>query len=83
MCSGSVDGVERARIARERREAEQRRRLEELRAHAAAAQAQREKRDEERRRRQDELKAKDVDRRQQVSLYFADICINCKKNAVI
>lgn len=63
---GSADAVERARLARERREAEQRRRLDELRAHAAAAQAQREKRDEERRRRQEEQRSKDTDRRHQV-----------------
>ncbi|XP_049886010.1 uncharacterized protein LOC126380559 isoform X2 [Pectinophora gossypiella] len=62
----SVDAIDRARLARERREAEQRKRLDELRAHAAAAQAQREKRDEERRRRQAEQRARDDDRRQQV-----------------
>ncbi|CAH2985711.1 unnamed protein product [Chilo suppressalis] len=61
-----ADAIDRARLARERREAEQRKRLDELRAHAAAAQAQREKRDEERRRRQAEQRAKDDDRRQQV-----------------
>ncbi|XP_049886013.1 uncharacterized protein LOC126380559 isoform X5 [Pectinophora gossypiella] len=63
----SVDAIDRARLARERREAEQRKRLDELRAHAAAAQAQREKRDEERRRRQAEQRARDDDRRQQVN----------------
>ncbi|KAL4717167.1 hypothetical protein ACJJTC_017054 [Scirpophaga incertulas] len=61
-----ADAIDRARLARERREAEQRKRLDELRAHAAAAQAQREKRDEDRRRRQAEQRAKDDDRRQQV-----------------
>ncbi|CAH0760860.1 unnamed protein product [Diatraea saccharalis] len=61
-----ADAIDRARLARERREVEQRKRLDELRAHAAAAQAQREKRDEERRRRQAEQRAKDDDRRQQV-----------------
>ncbi|XP_026318226.1 MAP7 domain-containing protein 1-like isoform X2 [Hyposmocoma kahamanoa] len=60
------ENLDRARLARERREAEQRKRLDELRAHAAAAQAQREKRDEERRRRQAEQRARDDDRRQQV-----------------
>ncbi|GBP42440.1 hypothetical protein EVAR_47734_1 [Eumeta japonica] len=63
--------IERGRLARERREAEQRRRLEELRAHAAAAQAQREKRDEERRKRQAEQKAKDCDRRQQSKTLYS------------
>ncbi|XP_052754123.1 uncharacterized abhydrolase domain-containing protein DDB_G0269086-like isoform X2 [Galleria mellonella] len=62
----SAEALDRARLARERREAEQRKRLDELRAHAAAAQAQREKRDEERRRRQAEQRARDDDRRQQV-----------------
>ncbi|XP_028157969.1 ensconsin-like isoform X2 [Ostrinia furnacalis] len=62
----TADAIDRARLARERREAEQRKRLDELRAHAAAAQAQREKRDEERRRRQAEQRAKDDDRRVQV-----------------
>lgn len=63
----TADAIDRARLARERREAEQRKRLDELRAHAAAAQAQRERRDEERRRRQAEQRAKDDDRRVQVS----------------
>lgn len=63
-----AENLDRARLARERREAEQRKRLDELRAHAAAAQAQREKRDEERRRRQAEQRARDDDRRQQVSM---------------
>ncbi|CAF4841003.1 unnamed protein product [Pieris macdunnoughi] len=58
--------LDRARLARERREAEQRKRLDELRAHAAAAQAQREKRDEDRRKRQADQRARDDDRRQQV-----------------
>ncbi|XP_048477933.1 MAP7 domain-containing protein 1 isoform X3 [Plutella xylostella] len=62
----SSEALDRARLARERRESEQRRRLEELRAHAAAAQAQREKRDEDRRRRQAEARARDDDRRVQV-----------------
>lgn len=62
----SQEALDRARLARERREAEQRKRLDELRAHAAAAQAQREKRDEERRRRQAEQRAKDDERRVQV-----------------
>nr|XP_026497462.1 MAP7 domain-containing protein 2-like isoform X7 [Vanessa tameamea] len=62
----SKEALDRARLARERREAEQRKRLDELRAHAAAAQAQREKRDEDRRRRQAEQRAKDDDRRLQV-----------------
>ncbi|XP_062525310.1 ensconsin isoform X8 [Bombyx mori] len=62
----SKEAIDRSRLARERREAEQRKRLDELRAHAAAAQAQREKRDEDRRRRQAEQRAKDDDRRQQV-----------------
>ncbi|KAJ0172373.1 hypothetical protein K1T71_012346 [Dendrolimus kikuchii] len=62
----SKEALDRARLARERREAEQRKRLDELRAHAAAAQAQREKRDEERRKRQAEQRAKDDDRRLQV-----------------
>lgn len=62
-----TENLDRAKLARERREAEQRKRLDELRAHAAAAQAQRERRDEERRRRQAEQRAKDDDRRQQVS----------------
>ncbi|CAH2095087.1 unnamed protein product [Euphydryas editha] len=61
-----TEALDRARLARERREAEQRKRLDELRAHAAAAQAQREKRDEDRRRRQAEQRAKDDDRRLQV-----------------
>ncbi|KAM3960811.1 uncharacterized protein ACR2FA_005116 isoform 7-T7 [Aphomia sociella] len=64
----SAEALDRARLARERREAEQRKRLDELRAHAAAAQAQREKRDEERRRRQAEQRARDDDRRQQVGV---------------
>ncbi|XP_050681464.1 capping protein inhibiting regulator of actin dynamics-like isoform X2 [Leptidea sinapis] len=62
----SKEALDRARLARERREAEQRKRLDELRAHAAAAQAQREKRDEEKRRRQAEQRARDDDRRHQV-----------------
>ncbi|KAJ2954625.1 hypothetical protein O0L34_g2920 [Tuta absoluta] len=62
----AADAIDRARLARERREAEQRKRLDELRAHAAAAQAQREKRDEDRRRRQAEQRARDDDRRLQV-----------------
>lgn len=62
----SQEALDRARLARERREAEQRKRLDELRAHAAAAQAQREKRDEDRRRRQAEQRAKDDERRVQV-----------------
>ncbi|KPJ17741.1 Reticulocyte-binding protein 2-like a [Papilio machaon] len=62
----SSEALDRSRLARERREAEQRKRLDELRAHAAAAQAQREKRDEDRRRRQAEQRARDDDRRQQV-----------------
>ncbi|XP_063380464.1 trichohyalin-like isoform X3 [Cydia fagiglandana] len=62
----SAEALDRARLARERREAEQRKRLDELRAHAAAAQAQREKRDEERRKRQAEQRARDDDRRVQV-----------------
>ncbi|XP_013166134.1 PREDICTED: ensconsin-like isoform X7 [Papilio xuthus] len=61
----SSEALDRSRLARERREAEQRKRLDELRAHAAAAQAQREKRDEDRRRRQAEQRARDDDRRQQ------------------
>ncbi|XP_038207536.1 MAP7 domain-containing protein 2-like isoform X2 [Zerene cesonia] len=61
----SKEALDRARLARERREAEQRKRLDELRAHAAAAQAQREKRDEDRRKRQAEQRARDDDRRQQ------------------
>ncbi|XP_069361991.1 ensconsin-like isoform X9 [Maniola hyperantus] len=61
----SKEALDRARLARERREAEQRKRLDELRAHAAAAQAQREKRDEERRKRQAEQRARDDDRRTQ------------------
>lgn len=65
-----AENLDRARLARERREAEQRKRLDELRAHAAAAQAQREKRDEERRRRQAEQRARDDDRRQQVSMIY-------------
>ncbi|XP_026735922.1 uncharacterized abhydrolase domain-containing protein DDB_G0269086-like [Trichoplusia ni] len=69
MLSGG-NGVSRSprpsEISRERREAEQRKRLDELRAHAAAAQAQREKRDEDRRRRQAEQRAKDDERRVQV-----------------
>lgn len=64
--TASQEALDRARLARERREAEQRKRLDELRAHAAAAQAQREKRDEERRRRQAEQRAKDDERRVQV-----------------
>ncbi|XP_047034868.1 ensconsin-like isoform X1 [Helicoverpa zea] len=63
----SQEALDRARLARERREAEQRKRLDELRAHAAAAQAQREKRDEDRRRRQAEQRAKDDERRIQVN----------------
>ncbi|KPJ03482.1 Reticulocyte-binding protein 2-like a [Papilio xuthus] len=63
---GYGQALDRSRLARERREAEQRKRLDELRAHAAAAQAQREKRDEDRRRRQAEQRARDDDRRQQV-----------------
>ncbi|XP_045525561.1 MAP7 domain-containing protein 2-like isoform X3 [Pieris brassicae] len=62
----SKEALDRARLARERREAEQRKRLDELRAHAAAAQAQREKRDEDRRKRQADQRARDDDRRQQV-----------------
>lgn len=62
----SKEALDRSRLARERREAEQRKRLDELRAHAAAAQAQREKRDEDRRKRQAEQRAKDDDRRVQV-----------------
>ncbi|CAK1545745.1 unnamed protein product [Leptosia nina] len=62
----SKEALDRARVARERREAEQRKRLDELRAHAAAAQAQREKRDEDRRKRQAEQRARDDDRRHQV-----------------
>ncbi|XP_075984861.1 uncharacterized protein LOC142982314 isoform X3 [Anticarsia gemmatalis] len=62
----SKEALDRARLARERREAEQRKRLDELRAHAAAAQAQREKRDEDRRRRQAEQRQKDDERRLQV-----------------
>ncbi|XP_045525552.1 stress response protein NST1-like isoform X2 [Pieris brassicae] len=61
----SKEALDRARLARERREAEQRKRLDELRAHAAAAQAQREKRDEDRRKRQADQRARDDDRRQQ------------------
>ncbi|XP_013147568.1 PREDICTED: MAP7 domain-containing protein 2-like isoform X2 [Papilio polytes] len=61
----SSEALDRSRLARERREAEQRKRLDELRAHAAAAQAQREKRDEDRRRRQAEQRARDDDRRLQ------------------
>ncbi|XP_045779189.1 apical junction molecule-like isoform X1 [Maniola jurtina] len=61
----SKEALDRARLARERREAEQRKRLDELRAHAAAAQAHREKRDEERRKRQAEQRARDDDRRTQ------------------
>ncbi|KAH9631758.1 hypothetical protein HF086_008867 [Spodoptera exigua] len=68
VTSTSQEALDRARLARERREAEQRKRLDELRAHAAAAQAQREKRDEERRRRQAEQRAKDDERR--VQLYW-------------
>lgn len=68
--TASQEALDRARLARERREAEQRKRLDELRAHAAAAQAQREKRDEDRRRRQAEQRAKDDERRVQV----------CKRN---
>lgn len=64
--TASAEALDRARLARERREADQRKRLDELRAHAAAAQAQREKRDEDRRRRQAEQRARDDDRRQQV-----------------
>ncbi|CAB3238141.1 unnamed protein product [Arctia plantaginis] len=62
----SKEALDRARLSRERREAEQRKRLDELRAHAAAAQAQREKRDEDRRRRQAEQRQKDDERRLQV-----------------
>ncbi|CAH2054871.1 unnamed protein product, partial [Iphiclides podalirius] len=61
----SSEALDRSRLARERREAEQRKRLDELRAHAAAAQAQRERRDEDRRRRQAEQRARDDDRRLQ------------------
>lgn len=64
--TASQEALDRARLSRERREAEQRKRLDELRAHAAAAQAQREKRDEDRRRRQAEQRAKDDERRLQV-----------------
>ncbi|XP_028039247.1 ensconsin-like isoform X4 [Bombyx mandarina] len=73
----SKEAIDRSRLARERREAEQRKRLDELRAHAAAAQAQREKRDEDRRRRQAEQRAKDDDRRQQVSE-----CVEERKRAI-
>ncbi|CAG4954836.1 unnamed protein product [Parnassius apollo] len=68
----SSEALDRSRLARERREAEQRKRLDELRAHAAAAQAQREKRDEERRRRQAEQRARDDDRRQQAEQRVKD-----------
>lgn len=62
----SKEALDRARLARERREVEQRKRLDELRAHAAAAQAQREKRDDDRRKRQAEQRQKDDERRLQV-----------------
>ncbi|XP_068619460.1 ensconsin-like isoform X7 [Battus philenor] len=68
----SSEALDRSRLARERREAEQRKRLDELRAHAAAAQAQRERRDEERKRRQAEQRARDDDRRQQAELRAKD-----------
>lgn len=66
LCRVAIDREDRLRMIKDRQNEERQRKLEELKAQAAAAQKYREQKEEERRRRIEDMRVRELDRKQQV-----------------